>query len=150
PFLERLEDRRLLTYTSAVTGTTAIMTGDVAGDILAFDAVGGLLRHNRATAGDPDFNSDFDFDTTQLGDQTLAGDGTAVVTVNAGDGGDTIDLADGITLGGPVDGGAGTDTLDYGDYTTSVAANLGLGVTGLTANLQADQEVPANSSTATG
>ena len=44
----------------------------------------------------------------------------------------------------------GTDTLDYTASTTAVSANLGLGTTGLSATLGADQENPATTHTATG
>jgi hypothetical protein len=135
-------------YTSAVTGATATMTGDAAGDTLAITATGGLLRHNRFTAGDPGFTSDFDFDSTVAGEQTLAST-SGIVNIDAGDGNDVITLGDGINLRGTVNGGVGTDRLDYAAYTTAVTANLGLNVTGLTATLGADQENPATTHTAT-
>ncbi|QDU22324.1 beta strand repeat-containing protein [Urbifossiella limnaea] len=71
--------------------------------------------------------------------------------VTAGDGGDVVAFAAGATLsGGTLDGGAGTDTLDYTAYTTPVAVNLGLGVAGLTAALDGGQEVPSNGIAAAG
>jgi uncharacterized repeat protein (TIGR01451 family) len=63
---------------------------------------------------------------------------------------DTFVFADGATLSGTIDGGAGTDTLDYSAYTTPVAVNLGANAPGLTATMTADQEVPPTTSTATG
>ena len=69
---------------------------------------------------------------------------TGIININAGDGNDTIALGDGINLRGTIDGGPGTDTLDYSAYTTAVSANLGLGTTGLSATLGADQENPAD------
>src|SRR4029453_8821650 len=52
---------------------------------------------------------------------------------------------------GAIDGGPGTaDTLDYSAYSTAISANLGLGTTGLTATLGADQENPATTHAATG
>ena len=122
--LERLEDRAVPAYTATLVGTTATFTGDATGDTLAFSLAGPLLQHNRFTAGDPGFNSDLDFDTAVAGDQNLTA-ATAVVNVNAGDGDDTIALADGVVLNGAVDGEGGTDTLDYSAYTTPVAVNLG-------------------------
>jgi fibronectin-binding autotransporter adhesin len=50
---------------------------------------------------------------------------------------------------GTIDGGAGTDLLDYSALTTSVSANLGISTTN-SASLDGTQEVPANASTATG
>ncbi|HZE72443.1 MAG TPA: DUF4394 domain-containing protein, partial [Pyrinomonadaceae bacterium] len=237
--------------TCGVTGTVATFTCDAGSDTIVLDTSGGLLHHNRFTAGDPGFNSDFDFDSSAAGDQTLApsaslvvnvnagagddsviigsasapastitgrfnidgeggndsvtwedsadatgrtinvrgdvfqevfipftgaavGYGTNVetVTVSAGGGGDTINVigtsqaarfinagggndniifADAATLnGGNIDGGPGIDTLDYSAYTTSVAVNLGLGSTGLSAVLGAEQEVPTTNSSANG
>jgi hypothetical protein len=75
----------------------------------------------------------------------------ANLQVNGQGGNDTLVLADGASLGtGVFDGGDGTDTLDYSDYTTAVAVNLGSNVSSLVATLQGDQEVPATPSTATG
>jgi hypothetical protein len=128
-------------YTSTIVGSTATMTGDASGDTLTITQSGGLFRHNRFTAGDPGFNSDFDFDSVTAGDQTLAS-ASGVININAGDGNDTIALGDGITVRGAIDGGLGTDTIDYSASTTAVAANLGLGTTGLSATLGGDQEVP--------
>jgi uncharacterized repeat protein (TIGR01451 family) len=65
-------------------------------------------------------------------------------------GADTFIFSDGANVSGNIDGGAGTDTLNYGAYTTAVAANLGLGTAGLTATLGGNQEVPPTASAATG
>ena len=78
-------------YTSTVVGTVATMTGDAAGDTLTITQSGGLFQHNRATAGDPGFNSDFDFDSATAGDQTIAS-ASGTININAGDGNDTIAL----------------------------------------------------------
>ncbi|PYR45191.1 MAG: hypothetical protein DMF89_25715 [Acidobacteria bacterium] len=137
-------------YTSTVAGSTATMTGDAAGDTLTITQAGGLFSHNRFAAGDPGFNSAFDFDTAVAGDQTLSST-TGIININAGDGNDTIALGDGVNIRGAIDGGPGTaDTLDYSAYSTAISANLGLGTTGLTATLGADQENPATTHGATG
>src|SRR5438552_644149 len=88
--VEALEVRRLLVFTGSVSGTTAIFTGDSAGDTLTIDQSGGLLRHNRA--GDPGFNSAFDFDSSVAGDQTLAANSATTLTANCGDGNDNINI----------------------------------------------------------
>src|SRR5687768_9924934 len=93
-------------YTSTVVGSTATMIGDAAGDSLSITQSGGLFSHNRA--GDPGFNSGFDFDTTVAGDQTIAS-GSGIINIAAGDGNDSIVLADGINLRGAIDGGGGVD-----------------------------------------
>ena len=72
------------------------------------------------------------------------------VNINAGGGSDVITFADGATLSGTVDGGTGTDTIDYTPYTTPVAVNLGLGSNGLGASFDGTQENPGTASTATG
>ena len=117
-------------YTSAVVGSTATMVGDATADNLAIAEVGGLFSHNRFDAGDPGFNSDIDFDTTVAGDQTISST-TGVINISAGDGNDSIVLADGIDLRGAIDGGDGIDdTIDYTAFATAIRANLGLGTTG--------------------
>src|SRR4029077_2193264 len=50
---------------------------------------------------------------------------------------------------GTIDGGTGTDALDYSAYTTAVAVNLGTNAPGLTASLDEAQEVPPTGSAAT-
>ena len=102
-------------YTSTVVGSTATMIGDAAGDTLTITQAGGLFRHNRFTAGDPGFNSDFDFDTTRGRRPDVVG-ATGIININAGDGNDTIALGDGVNLRGAIDGGVGIDTLDYSAY----------------------------------
>ena len=118
------------------------MIGDATGDNLAIAEVGGFFSHNRFSAGDPGFNSDIDFDTTVAGDQTISAT-TGAINIGAGDGNDSIVLADGIDLRGAIDGGDGIDdTIDYAPFTAAIRANLGLGTTGLSATLGADQENP--------
>lgn len=150
--MEGLEDRITPVYTATLAGTTATFLGDAAGDALNFTVSGGLLQHNRFTAGDAGFASNFDFDTAVAGDQTLTAAAPSRVDVSAGDGDDTISLGDGVDLRGTLDGGIGTNTLTYANRTatTSVTANLGLSVSGMTGALGSDQEVPPTNSTATG
>jgi Ca2+-binding RTX toxin-like protein len=47
---------------------------------------------------------------------------------DGGAGNDLFDLAAGILISGTLDGGLGTDTLDYADFTTAVTVDLGTGV----------------------
>ncbi|MHC4877918.1 MAG: beta strand repeat-containing protein [Planctomycetota bacterium] len=44
-----------------------------------------------------------------------------------GDGDDIFDLANGLGLSGSIDGGAGSDTVDYGDYSTAVSVDMAAG-----------------------
>jgi len=96
----------------------------------------------------PDFTLN-DVELTSLVGQELADQftvnavTTAATSIDAGAGGDQIIFQAGASLnGGAVNGGAGNDKIDYFNYTTPVAVNLGLGTTGLSGTLQSDQESP--------
>ncbi len=52
--------------------------------------------------------------------------------LNGGGGDDVFDIADGLGTTGSIDGGAGSDTIDYGDYSTAVSVNM---VTGTATNI---------------
>src|SRR5437764_696628 len=52
--------------------------------------------------------------------------------------------------GGTVNGGGGSDTLDYSAYTTPVSVNLGLNAVVYQADINAIQETPPNASAALG
>jgi hypothetical protein len=134
-------------FTSTLVSLKTVrMIGDAQSDTLTITVSGGLLRHNRFTAGDPGFTSDFDFDSTVAGEQMLY---IGFIDIDAGDGNDTIAIGPGVYVTF-VDGGGGSDTIDYGAYTSPVRVNLGLGTTGMTAALNASQENPPTTSTATG
>jgi hypothetical protein len=135
-------------YASVLGGSTATLIGDGADDTLIITQSGGLFRHNRFTAGDFAFASDFDFDSLTAGEQTLSS-ATGTINIFAGDGNDTITIGDGVDLRGVINGSVGIDTLNYSGFTTAVRANLGLGTTGLGATLGADQENPPTSHTGT-
>jgi len=85
-------DAALATCTSSrsLSGDTATMTCDGASDSFTFEESGGLLRHNRSTAGDPGFNSDFDFDSGTAGNQTLGASNGNSVNLTTGGGNDTV------------------------------------------------------------
>ncbi len=131
PLAEQLEDRRLLAYTATLAGNTATLTGDAVGDTLTFSQAGGLLAHNRFTVGDAGFNSNFDFDTTLAGDQTLAVAAASTVNVITGGGND------GVMVGTPAspastllasfnvtNAGADGDTLVVDDSGSAVANTI--------------------------
>jgi hypothetical protein len=76
----------ITSYSAAIAANTVTFTGSIGADSIVFDQSGGLLRHNRFSAGDSGFNSDFDFSSTVAGDQTVSATSPAVVViVNAGD-----------------------------------------------------------------
>lgn len=81
-------------FVSTVSGGNVTMSGDSAGDILNIYVEGGLLEHNRSTAGDAGFNSNFDFDTNLSGDQTISAAAAPILTLNGGTGNDSITVND--------------------------------------------------------
>src|SRR5262245_46157315 len=92
-FLLALSGAAFGQYSAVLAGTTVTFTGTAVDSSIVFDSSGGLLRHNLFTQGVTGFNSNFDFDSTVAGDQTLsASDATVTVVVNAGGGSDTVAL----------------------------------------------------------
>src|SRR5262245_61964184 len=81
-------------FTATLVGTVATLNGDAADDTLIVDVMNGLLHHNRFPIGDPNFASNFDFDTSVAGIQNLAATAGATVNINAGGGNDTIFIGD--------------------------------------------------------
>jgi hypothetical protein len=58
---------------------------------------------------------------------TLATDFTHIQSLTGGSGDDTFSLADGVGLSGRLNGGGGTNTLNYSAYTSDVTINLATG-----------------------
>jgi hypothetical protein len=77
-------------FTVSLAGTTATFTGDADSDTIVITQSGGLLMHNRFSAGDPGFNSNFDFNSAVAGDQTLAASAASTVVINGIAGGDIL------------------------------------------------------------
>jgi hypothetical protein len=90
PGIERLEDRIAPAYLSSISGPFVFMNGDAANDTLSFSAEDGLLKHNRFTAGDTGYESDFDFNNGIPGVQTVAAEGAMVFNISTGTGNDTV------------------------------------------------------------
>ena len=90
--------------TGAVTGDTAVLTGDASNDNIIISVDNGALRHNLGTA--TGFADATDFDSTVAGPQTLTS--AATLTIDGGAGDDNI-------VGGPAAdhliGGAGSDRI---------------------------------------
>jgi Ca2+-binding RTX toxin-like protein len=100
-------------YSGAISGTTATLTGDAAGDNVTVTTAGALLSHNLPLA--QGFNSATDFDSTAAGDQTLPADATIDLVIDAGAGDDTITttgLSAATIKSVTADGGAGDDLLN--------------------------------------
>lgn len=72
-------------FSASLAGSSAEFAAAGTADLLTIrlDPTTGRLRHNRFTAGDPGFASDFDFDSTRLGIQWLS-PGDAVIIRIAG------------------------------------------------------------------
>jgi hypothetical protein len=121
--------------TSTVSGSNAVMTCGATNDTVIFDQSGGLLRHNRFTAGDFGFNSDFDWDSTLPGDQTLAAAVASTVTLDTDGGNDTTTIgsasAPASVVGGvfTIDTGAGTDTINWDDAADVIARIVNVNAT---------------------
>ncbi len=113
----------MLAFTASLVGNVATFTGDADSDTFRLDVSGGLYEHNRG--GDPGFSSDFDFDSTVAGDQTLAYLPVNSVFVNSGDGTDFFDIVEGVNYNGGIDGGTGGDQLQYNRFVGPIAVNLG-------------------------
>jgi hypothetical protein len=150
-------------------GSTALLDGTPSADTVRLFTYGGLVRNDLRARGDLNFASDSDFDSAAPGDQTLPDNPGSIVAVAGGDGNDALyadelsatvrlrgqrgndDFALGDNVFSPVvvDGGSGTDTLDYGVRTTPVASAPGTGSV-YAADLSGDQGVPPTASTAVG
>ncbi len=144
PFrFDLLEQRVAPAYTSVLAGTVITMTGDASGDSLVFLDVGGFLAHNRFGAGDPGYTDVFDFDTATLGSQSILTASVTTMTINAGDGNDTVDVSavavaglvasgeigDDLLVGSSSDdtlsGGDGADTLNSDGGNDSLSGGIG-------------------------
>jgi hypothetical protein len=89
---ELLESRIAPAYISFVSGPIVTFAGDGASDTLVFSAEDGFLKHNRFTAGDSGFASDFDFNNNSPGVQMVAADPSTVMSIQLGTGDDTVIL----------------------------------------------------------
>jgi len=87
-----LENRIAPAYVATLTGNAVVLAGDTASDTLIISAVNGFLKHNRFTAKDAGFASDFDFDSATAGVQMLAADPASSVAINLGTGTDAVIL----------------------------------------------------------
>src|SRR5581483_7635499 len=143
--------------TLAVTGTTlapfsATFAGQTIGSIsplggLSFDGAGGT-----DTLAGPNGNNLWSINGANAG-ALIAGISLAFTNVENLTGNARADqfvFEPGGGVAGTIDGGADVDELVYNVGSTPVSVNLGLGVSGLSAALAADQAVPASASTATG
>jgi Ca2+-binding RTX toxin-like protein len=150
-------------------GSTALLDGTPSADTVRLFTYGGLVRNDLRARGDLNFASDSDFDSAAPGDQTLPDNPGSVIAVSGGDGNDALyadELSATVRLRGQrgnddfalgddvftpvvVDGGSGTDTLDYGVRTTPIATAPGPDRV-FAADLSGDQGVPPTASTAVG
>jgi hypothetical protein len=116
PGPERLESRIAPAFVASLNGSEATLTGDATDETLSIiNGNGTLLAHNRFTAGDPGFASDFDFDSTTPGEQTLAVGAGSTVIIDLGGGNDIFFGANG-TSPLRLFGGPGNDVINGGDF----------------------------------
>lgn len=120
-------------FGATLAGTTATFAGTVGGNSIVFDQSGGLLRHNRFSAGDSGFNSDFDFNSTTAGDQTLSATNPAVIIlVNTGDRDDQVTIgtaaapASALAATFQISGQGGGDSLTINDSASAVARSISI------------------------
>lgn len=124
---------------TTLVGTTATFNGSTGSDTIRFEQAGGLLKHNRFSAGDSGFNSDFDFDPATPGDQTLSATDPAVtVIVNGGAFDDTVTIGSAASPAGilfvtfSINGQGGADTLIIDDSSDIVPRNVTITSTAVT------------------
>jgi hypothetical protein len=135
---EQLERRIAPAFTGALAGLSATFTGDGADDTLIVTAAGGVLQHNRFSAGDSGFASDTDWDSATAGIQTLPADAASSVAIALGTGTDRV------VLGGDghaarlkaaftvTNTGADGDTLEVNDAAGTDGLSLTAAATGIT------------------
>jgi hypothetical protein len=121
---ERLESRIAPAFIASLNGLEATFTGDATDETLTIMNGGGVLAHNRFTAGDPGFVSDLDFDSTTPGEQTLAVGALSTVIINLGGGADTF-TGGNSTAPMRIFGGPGNDTINGGDFADIISGGPG-------------------------
>ncbi len=129
---------------SDVNGFNGTLTADISATGDEFDGIESLTGGGTGSLTGRDIQSTWLLDGTPTYNDglqtlnftsfaTLAGgsqeDGFNVTTnttavIQGGGGNDTIALSNGVTLMGSIDGGVGSDTLDYGAFTTSLTVTL--------------------------
>ncbi|MGZ6645517.1 MAG: CHRD domain-containing protein [Solirubrobacteraceae bacterium] len=150
-------------------GSTALLDGTPSADTVRLFTYGGLVRNDLRARGDLNFAGDADFDSTVAGDQTIPDNAGSVIAVRGADGNDALyadelsatvrlrgqrgnddfALGDNVLTPVVVDGGSGTDMLDYAVRTTPVDSAPGASSV-FAADLSGDQGVPPTASTAVG
>lgn len=134
-------------FSASVAGSVATFTGSAGGHTIIIDQAGGLLRHNRFSAGDAGFASDFDFNSSSGGNDTLSATSAAItVIVNAGDRDDQVIIgsnaapASGLATVFQINGQGGGDSLTINDSTDTTARTINVNgasstVTGLSGQI---------------
>ncbi len=116
----------------SLTGENVASTWSLGGsnsysDGTASLAFSGFEAVNAGTAGDT-FNIGGASDVTSAnggsGNDTFNVNANAAMNLNGNGGNDTFNLGDGVVLSGTIDGGAGSDTLSYAEYTSAVSVAL--------------------------
>jgi Ca2+-binding RTX toxin-like protein len=128
-------------FPAVLSGNTATFTSDNSpAELLviraeAFGPHAGLLEHNRFSQADTGFASDFDFDSTQTGEQTLANTAASTVNANGGTSTDSFWVQSGnngnsiVNAALNFDGNGSTDTLDM--FTSDGPSNITITATSI-------------------
>ncbi len=104
------------------------VTGSNGEDAIYTDVTSVTGVHDDSVVVDIDLAADWNL--TGLNSGTVTVEGFRGITFSGiehligGEGEDTFAFVDGVSFAGTIDGGAGTDTLDYSAYTTGVTVNL--------------------------
>ncbi|MEY2426402.1 MAG: hypothetical protein QOI61_1974 [Actinomycetota bacterium] len=105
----------------AMTAVDGNFTGTTGDDVLVIARDADVFTHNRFGAGDPNFASAADFDSTVAGVQTKQV-GASTITFSLGSGDDTVEVVG--NMPNPVqfgNFGDGSDTLDLKNYASGVS-----------------------------
>src|SRR5215213_1797347 len=124
--VRELEDRAVPAFTANLIGGTDVIFGGGTGaeTLVLTVSPDGSLQHNRFAAGDANFASALDLDTTIAGVQSLALASVGQVTVNANSGNDFVSAA-ALPLGVRLNGNDGDDTLIGGGGSDTISGNNG-------------------------
>ena len=123
PFIEGMEDRKLMAYGATLVGSVADFVGTDTATPLKFAVSGGFYTNNQFGVS-PGFASPFDFDSATPGVQKLAANSSAIVNVAATGTGNGVDIdqssqAIGLQVGFSTDVNPDT-TLPQGNVGTSI------------------------------
>lgn len=96
-------------FTAVRSGTVVTLTGAAAAESITITTSGANIAHDQAGGG---FNSNLDWDTDLVGDQTVPADDSFTLVLATAAGDDSVDVDSGGFLSTTITGGDGADTLE--------------------------------------